>query len=68
MRIRLDDRRLLGDLLSFMREAGCIAYYEGDTAIEVLRPTRGGAEAAEIKELLALWNASNPGAGPEIVA
>ena len=40
---------------------------QADDAIEVLRPTRGDAEAGEIRELLARWTASHPDAGPEII-
>lgn len=67
MRIRLHDERLRADLLSFMRGAGCIAYLAEADTIEVLRPTRGDAEAAEITELLASWSAGHPDAAPEIV-
>ena len=68
MRIRLHDGRLLADLLSHMREGGCIAYFQTNESIEVLRPTRGGAEAGEIRELLARWSAAHPGADPEILS
>jgi hypothetical protein len=68
MRIRLDDERLLADMLAFMRAEGCIAYSHAEGSIEVLRPARPGVETAEIKELLARWKHENPGASPEIVA
>ena len=67
MRIRLNDERLLTDLLSFMRGVGCVAYRGEAGTIEVLRPTRAGAEAAELTELLARWSASHPGAGAAIL-
>ena len=67
MRIRLHDGRLLADLLAFMREAGCIAFRSEPDTIEVLRPTRGDADAREIAALLARWRAGHHGADPEIV-
>jgi hypothetical protein len=67
MRIRLHDGRLLADLLSFMREAGCIAFQSDPETIEVLRPTRGDADAREIAALLAHWQTGHPGVDPEIV-
>ena len=67
MRIRLHDKGHLADLIFFMRGAGCIAYQADAGVIEVLRPTRAGAEATELKELLARWNANHPGASLEIL-
>jgi hypothetical protein len=67
MRIRLHDGRLVADLLSFMREAGCIAFQSEPGTIEVLRPTRRDADARELAALLAHWRAAHPGADPEIV-
>jgi hypothetical protein len=67
MLIRLNDERLLTDLLSFMRASDCIAYSQTEDSIEVLRPTRGAAEASEIRDLLARWTALHPGAEPEIL-
>jgi hypothetical protein len=67
MRIRLHNERLLAELLSFMREAGCIAYHSDAGAIEALPPTRGNAETEEISALLDRWSVSHPEAEPEIV-
>jgi hypothetical protein len=67
MRIRLHNGRLLADLISHLREGRCIAYVHSQDSIEVLRPTRGAAEASEIRQLLDEWSAANPDADPEIV-
>ena len=50
-----------------MREAGCIAFQLDPETIEVLRPTRGDADAREIAALLAHWQTGHSGADPEIV-
>ena len=67
MRIRLNDGRLLADLLAFMREADYIAFRSEPDTIEVLRPTRADADAREIAAPLARWRAGHPGVEPEIV-
>ena len=64
MRIRLDDERLL----AHMREAASFAYRADETSLEVLRPTRGAVETAEITALLERWTVDHPGGRLEIVA
>ncbi len=70
MRIRLRSPELLPDLLRFMRNEGCIAYYQSDAEVlQVLRPHAfGSAEAHEISSLLARWSVRHPGAEPELLS
>ena len=49
MRLTLTDQSLLPDLLSYLRKAGCVAYYEVG-GIEAVRPHSFGAqEAGELR-------------------
>lgn len=61
MRIRVSDQLLLPDLLRFLRDFGCIAYYAAGTEVEAIRPRAfGEQEAREIEELLERWQANHP--------
>jgi hypothetical protein len=65
MEIRVTDPARLGELLSYLRERGCIAYVVGDQAdtIEALVPHLfGRPESAAIGELVTAWQAENPDA------
>ena len=68
MRVRLTDPVQVSDLLSFLRERGCIAYQVADlNTIEVLRPEAvGGREPGEIRALVRRWQALNPAAAVEL--
>ncbi len=57
MLIRVSDRSLLPELLGFLRDSGCIAYYSARAEeIEAICPhVSGEREARKIKELLARW-------------
>jgi hypothetical protein len=68
MKVRLSDPGLVGDLLRFLRERGCIAYVVDDfQTIEVVRPHAvGAAEEAEVRSLVQEWQLANPGAAVQI--
>jgi hypothetical protein len=62
MRIRLDDQTLHAPLLSFLRQEGCIAYYDHAKAgVEAILPHSFGADEAEaIGELVRRWGIDWP--------
>jgi hypothetical protein len=62
MRIRLDDQTLYAPLLSFLRQEGCIAYYDHAKAgVEAILPQSFGADEAEaIGELTRRWGIDWP--------
>jgi hypothetical protein len=60
MKIKLSDSALLGDLLTFLREEGCVAYYEG-SGVEAVRPRSfGEREAEEIRAIVGRWRNEHP--------
>jgi hypothetical protein len=60
MKIKLSHPALLGDLLTFLREEGCVAYYEG-TGVEAVRPRSfGEREAEEIRAIVGRWRNEHP--------
>jgi hypothetical protein len=60
MKIKLSDSALLGDLLTFLREEGCVAYYEGN-GVEAVRPRSfGEREAEEIRAIVGRWRNEHP--------
>lgn len=67
MRIRLSQPALLPELLSFLRRAGCIAYYVPDAEeLEALLLHRfGAAESRELRALLERWQQRHPDAPAE---
>jgi hypothetical protein len=59
LRIRLDDRALLGDLLMFLRREGCVAYLiEAADAIETLTLDQSAADTA--RALIQRWSTAHP--------
>lgn len=68
MKIRLEDDALTGQLLAFLRDQGCIAYYESASgAIEAIAPHLFGKEEAEmIRTLVERWQSERPGVAIEI--
>lgn len=68
MKIRLEDDALTGELLAFLRDEGCIAYYESASgAIETIAPHLfGKGEAAMIRMLVERWRSERPGLRIEI--
>lgn len=67
-KIRLDDDELIDDLLAFLREAGCIAYYDAaGGAIEAIAPHLFGKdEAQRIQTLIEQWQTDYPAVTIEI--
>ena len=66
MRITLTDESLMPDLLSFLRKAGCVAYYEGG-GIEAVRPHSFGAqEVTELRTIARQWREEHPEAQIEM--
>jgi len=66
MRIKLADEHLLPDLLAFLRNEGCVAYYEGG-GIETVRPRSfGEQEATELRLLINRWRNEHPEAQIEL--
>jgi hypothetical protein len=60
MKIKLSDSALLGDLLTFLREEGCVAFYEG-SGVEAVRPRSfGEREAEEIRAIVGRWRNEHP--------
>ena len=70
MKIRLEDDALTGQLLAFLRDQECIAYYESASgAIEAIAPRLfGKAEAEMIRTLVERWQGERPGVGIEMEA
>ena len=68
MKIRLEDDALTGELLAFLRDEGCIAYYESTSgAIEAIAPHLFGKDEAEmIRTLAQRWQSERPGLTIEI--
>lgn len=68
MKIRLEDDSLIGELLAFLRDEGCIAYYESaSSAVEAIAPHLFGKdEAATIRALVERWQSGRPGLTIEI--
>jgi Na+-translocating ferredoxin:NAD+ oxidoreductase RnfC subunit len=68
MKIRLEDDALTGQLLAFLRDRECIAYYESASgAIEAIAPDLFDKDEAEmIRTLVARWQAERPGVTIEI--
>jgi hypothetical protein len=62
MKIKLKDEAMTGDLLAFLRDEGCIAYYESESgAIEAIAPHLFGKdEAAKIRQLVQRWQSDRP--------
>jgi len=62
MKIRLEDEPLTGQLLAFLRDQGCIAYYESASgAIEAIAPHLFGKDEAEmIRTLVERWQRNGP--------
>ena len=64
MKIRLTDSRRLGELLSYLRSRGCIAYVrpQAPDTIDALLPRLSGRhESDAISALLDVWELRNPG-------
>ncbi|MGZ6580944.1 MAG: hypothetical protein ACXVFE_08130 [Gaiellaceae bacterium] len=60
MKLTLTDESLLPDLLAFLRNAGCVAYYEGG-GIEAVRPhSFGEQEATELRTISKRWWEEHP--------
>jgi hypothetical protein len=60
MKIKLSNPALLGDLLTFLRKEGCVAYYEG-SGVEAVRPRSfGEREAEEIRAIVGRWRNEHP--------
>jgi hypothetical protein len=60
MRIKLSDPALLGDLVTFLRNEGYVAYYEG-SGVEAVRPRSfGEREAEEIRAIVGRWRNEHP--------
>jgi hypothetical protein len=60
MKIKLSNPALLGDLVTFLRKEGCVAYYEG-SGVEAGRPRSFGAqEAQEIRAIVGRWRNEHP--------
>jgi hypothetical protein len=60
MKIKLSHPALLGDLLTFLRQEGCVAYYEG-SGVEAVRPRSfGEREADEIRAIVGRWRNEHP--------
>ena len=60
MKIKLSNPALLGDLLTFLRKEGCVAYYEG-SGVEAVRPRSfGEQEAEEIRAIVGRWRNEHP--------
>ena len=60
MKLTLTDESLLPDLLTFLRNAGCVAYYEGG-GIEAVRPHSFGAqETIELRAIARRWWEEHP--------
>jgi hypothetical protein len=60
MKIKLSHPALLGDLLTFVRAEGCVAYYEG-SGVEAVRPRSfGEREAEEIRAIVGRWRNEHP--------
>jgi hypothetical protein len=66
MKIRLADELLLPDLLAFLRQEGCVAYYEGG-GVEAVRPhSFGELEATELHLVVNRWRNEHPEAQIEL--
>jgi hypothetical protein len=60
MKIKLSDPALLGDFLTFLRQEGCVAYYEG-SGVEAVRPRSfGEREAEELRAIVGRWRNEHP--------
>jgi hypothetical protein len=60
MKIKLSDHTLLGDLLTFLRKEGCVAYYEGN-GVEAVRPRSfGERESEELRAIVGRWRNEHP--------
>jgi hypothetical protein len=68
MKVRLEDDGLTGQLLAFLRDQGCIAYYESAScAIEAIAPHLFGEDEAEmIRALVERWQSEWPDVTIEI--
>lgn len=66
MRIKLVDESLLPELLAFLRNEGCVAFYEGG-GIEAVRPRSfGEQEATELRLAVNRWRNEHPEAQIEL--
>ena len=66
MKLTLSNESSLPDLLAFLRNAGCVAYYEGG-GIEAVRPhSFGTQEATELRAIVKQWWEENPEAQIEM--
>jgi hypothetical protein len=70
MKIGTDDDALTGQLLAFLRDHGCIAYYESaNDAIEAIAPHLFGKDEADmIRILVERWQSERPDVTIEIEA
>jgi hypothetical protein len=66
MTITPSDEALLGDLLAFLRAAGCIAYAESRTITAIRPHSFGATERNEVEALRERWCASHPTAEPQL--
>jgi hypothetical protein len=60
MKIKLSDPALLGDLLTFLRKEGCVAYYEGSGVEAVRLRSFGEREAEELRAIVGRWRNEHP--------
>jgi len=62
MKIKLEDDAMIGDLLAFLRDEGCIAYNESASGtIEAIAPRLFGRdEASKIRGLVERWQSNRP--------
>ena len=68
MKIKLVNESLLPELLAFLRNEGCVAYYEGG-GIEAVRPRSfGEQEATELRHVTNRWRNEHPEAQIELLS
>lgn len=69
MKIRLSKLDAAASLISFLREQGCIAYFDAATnAVEAIYPrAAGAAEDARLQDEINAWRAGHPDADVEVL-
>ncbi len=69
MRVQVNDKRLLRDLLRYLRECGCVAEQASENELDVFLPDTPNERAArmELSAYLTAWRVRNPGGEAEMI-
>jgi hypothetical protein len=69
MRVHVSDPRLLGDLLAYLRDCGCLAEQAGASEADVSLPTALGEREArmEVGVYLTAWTIRHEGVSADII-